>query len=537
MVSATAGRPSPPAMTDGPPFFSDRDTVVSLLETCARDLPDHVVLRGELPMTYADLNRRVNQAAHGLAALGVSPGSHVAVMLGHSLDHVAAFFALMKLGAVQLPINVHLKGEGLAYILGHGEPCLMIADADYADVLAEVLPSRSDLRVVWRGVSTSGSELPDLAQVFANPRIDDPGIPVRDDDLRAILYTSGTTGVSKGVEMTDRMYRAAALGSIWIGNLGPGSVLHFWDPIYHVFGSEVLVLSLMVPVTLVLVPRFSASRLWSEAREAGVTHLHFVGGVLQLLLKQPPSPRDKEHGVRVAWGGGCPVEIWRTFEERFGVVVREGYGMTETSSFSTINTDGHLGSIGRAVAYFDVEVTGEDGSVVPPGAPGELRVRAREPGVIVGSYHKDPVTTAATIRDGWLYTGDIAHADEEGRFFFHGRKKDSLRRRGENVSAWEVERVVDKHPGVEESALVGVKDEFGDEDLKLFVKARSSDVTAPDILAWCVPRLANFQVPRFVAFVQEFRKTPTQRIQKQFLSRSVDDCWDRESRESQGFRA
>jgi crotonobetaine/carnitine-CoA ligase len=330
--------------------------------------------------------------------------------------------------------------------------------------------------------------------------------------------------------MTDRMLRASALGSIWIGDIHPGSVLHFWDPIYHVFGSEVLVLSLMVPVTLALVPRFSASRFWSEVREYGATHVHFVGGVLQLLLKQPPSSDDRSHGAMIAWGGGCPVGIWREFEERFGMQIREGYGMTETSSFSTINTAGKLGSIGKAVDYFEVEIVDDSGAVTRPREVGEIRVAENERGVMVARYHKDTETTATTIRDGWLYTGDLAYRDEDGFIFFLGRKKDSLRRRGENISAWEVERVINDHPAVEESALIGVTNELADEDLKLFVKLKpDQQLSAADLLLWCQPRLATFQIPRFVAFVDEFPKTPTQRIQKQFLSKAVDDgCFDRE---------
>jgi crotonobetaine/carnitine-CoA ligase len=309
----------------------------------------------------------------------------------------------------------------------------------------------------------------------------------------------------------------------------PGSVLHFWDPIYHVFGAEVLVLALMVPVTLHMVPRFSASRFWTEVRDAGASHIHFVGGVLQLLLKQPPSDLDRSHGARIAWGGGCPRDVWAAFEARFGIEIREGYGMTETSSFSTINPGGSragkLGSIGTAVDYFRVEVVDDLGQPCAPGQPGEIRVAETEPGVLTTGYYANPEATAGALRDGWLYTGDIAEMDADGFITYHGRKKDSLRRRGENISAWEVERVVNDHPEIAESALIGVKNEIGDEDLKLFVRRiGGSTLDGATLLSWCADRMARFQVPRLVRFVDDFRKTPTQRIQKQFLSAAMDDC-------------
>jgi carnitine-CoA ligase len=513
-------------------WFSDNESVPLLLERCARERPDQAFCRQDSQrITYAALNSHVNRAAHGLAALGVRRGVHVAVMLGHHFDHITIFFALMKLGAVQVPINVNLKGPGLAYILDHSAPELLVADDEYAESLDPILAERPGIRQVWRDrTHVDRRGFVSIDSVLKHPNETNPRCDVRDDDLRTILYTSGTTGPAKGVEMTDRMLRASALGSIWIGNIQPGNVLHFWDPIYHVFGSEVLVLSLMVPVTLALVPRFSASRLWEEVREYGATHIHFVGGVLQLLLKQPPSELDRRHGAKIAWGGGCPVSIWREFEERFGIEIREGYGMTETSSFSVINTEGKPGSIGKAVDYFDVEIVGDNGAVTEPREIGEIRVTENEPGVMVARYHKDPETTAKTIRDGWLYTGDLAYRDEEGFIFFLGRKKDSLRRRGENISAWEVERVINDHPAVEESALIGVTNELADEDLKLFVKLKTGRALGADeLLRWCEPRLASFQIPRFVAFVDEFRKTPTQRIQKQFLSKAIDDgCFDRD---------
>jgi crotonobetaine/carnitine-CoA ligase len=511
-------------------FFSATDNIVRFLEQREADNPAHVYCRADgVEVTYAGLAQRVRQAANLLHAEGVRPGDHVGVMLSHHLDHIVTFFALMRLGAVQIPVNTALKGMGLAHVLTHAHPSLLVADAEHAPALEEIVVERRDaMRVLWRRPRAEGSSLAEpvlYREADGLPEV--PAAPQADDTVRQILYTSGTTGAAKGVVMPDRMVRAAALGSTWIGRIEPGSVLHFWDPIYHVFGTEVLVLALMVPVTLVMVPRFSASRLWDEARANGVTHIHFVGGVLQLLMKQPESPADRTHGVKIAWGGGCPVELWRAFEERFGVRIHEGYGMTETSSFSTINPEGKLGSVGPAVPYFEVEIVDDAGHALPSGQVGEIRVRGREAGVLVQRYYNNPEATAAALRDGWLYTGDLARMDEEGHVFYIGRKKDSLRRRGENISAWEVERVFNQHPGVEECALIGVRNELADEDLKLFVKPRHTGLTAEALVEWAQPRMAAFQIPRFVAFVDRFQKTPTERIQKQFLSKAIDDCWDR----------
>lgn len=510
-------------------FFSADDNVPKLLADCARRAPEHVYCKAEgVEVTYAGLARRVEQAAALLHARGVRPGQHAAVMLAHHLDHIVTFFALMRLGAVLVPINTALKGAGLAHIFEHAHPDFLVADLAFEAQVAEVIALRgAAMTTIWRRPAEGAGQM-QTALYGGEAPAPAPAVAQSDGTLRQILYTSGTTGLAKGVVMPDRMLRAAALGSTWVGDITPGSVLHFWDPIYHVFGTEVLVLALLVPVTLVMVPRFSASRFWDEARANGCTHVHFVGGVLQLLLKQPPSPGDRTHGVKIAWGGGCPLEVWRAFEERFGVRIHEGYGMTETSSFSTINPEGRLGSIGREVAYFEAQLVDDQGRPTPVGAVGEIRVRGREAGVLVPRYYNNPEATAAALRDGWLYTGDLARQDAEGYYYFLGRKKDSLRRRGENVSAWEVERVFNEHPEVEECALIGVQNEFADEDLKLFVKRRNAALGEAQLIAWAQPRMAAFQVPRFVKFVDAFQKTPTERIQKQFLSKSIDDCWDKE---------
>jgi len=513
-------------------YFSTADHIPRLLRECAQTRPDHVFCRsGDDAWTYAQFNTSVNRLANALLAHGVTPGMRVAVMLAHHVDHAVVFFALAKIGAVNVPINVHLKGAGLAHVIHHSGAAYGIFEDAFADVLQPVVASVAGFRALWRGLQPAGSAMPSLDVLMREGPDDEPTYKAHDDDLRAILYTSGTTGPAKGVQMSDRMFRAAALGSIWIGAITAGNILHFWDPIYHVFGSEVLVLALMRPVTLVFVPRFSASRFLDEVCASRATHLHFVGGVLQLLLKQPPSPRDRAHTLNVAWGGGAPEDVWRAFEARFGVPVREGYGMTETSSFSIINTTSRYGSIGKPVDYFEVDIADDQGHALPANQTGEIRVRQKEPNLLTRGYFRDPKKTADTLRDGWLYTGDLGRRDDEGYFYFLGRKKDSLRRRGENVSAWEVENVVNSHPLIEECALVGVTNEFADQDLKLFVKLKPGvrDFDPAALAVWCGQRMAAFQVPRFVAVVDAFAKTPTQRIQKHTLSTTLDDCWDAEA--------
>src|SRR5690606_25701008 len=177
---------------------------------------------------------------------------------------------------------------------------------------------------------------------------------------------------------------------------------------------------------------------------------HHLGGILQLLLKQPESPQDRAHPVRIAWGGGCPAEIWRPFEERFGVRIHECYGMTEASSFSTANTEGVVGSTGRPLPWFKIEILDRDGKPVPVGTRGEIVLTGLEPDCIFRGYFRNPEASAAALRDGRFHTSDVGSFDEDGRMAFHGRLVDSLRVRGENISAWEIEHVINQHPDIED---------------------------------------------------------------------------------------
>ncbi|MDD9724628.1 AMP-binding protein [Roseovarius sp. SK2] len=502
----------------GPPYFDEEETVASLLETAARDNPDHVYLSwDDGQLTYAGLDAAAGEMAGRLAGAGIKSGDRVGVMLSHHPDHVITFFALAKMGAVLVPINVALRGKSLSYQLSHSQAALLIADRMYEEALAEAEAPR----VLWR--DGAGEFVFSDGATYGAKIADFTGAARHWSDLRIILYTSGTTGMPKGVQMSDRMVQASALSSAWLSDVQQSDVLHFWDPIYHVFGTEVLVMALMVPVRLHMVPRFSASRFWHEVKECGATHVHFVGGMLQLLLKQPEAEIDKTHGARIAWGGGCPVEVWEDFARRYAVEIREGYGMTETSSFSTINIGGPVGSVGKAADFFDVEVMAEDGTPCVDGETGEICVREREPGVLTVGYYNNDAATAEARRGDWFPTGDFGVRNADGYISFKGRKKHSIRRRGENISSAQVEMAINDHPQVSETAVIGVKDDMGDEELKVYVlPADPADLDIPAIAEWCKGQMAAFQVPRFWAVVDSFPKTPTQRIQKHLLPQTQE---------------
>ncbi|MCP5151905.1 MAG: AMP-binding protein [Chromatiales bacterium] len=512
-------------------IIRDDITVSGMLEAARRRDPARLYLRfGSTALSVGELAERVEALAGGLHRIGLRSGDRVPVMLANSVDHVVLFFALQRLGVVQVPVNTGLRADGLAYLLRHCDPRWVVAEVGYSDQVRAALAEVDLAGVLWRGGMPAASGPVDAA---LEPLLDGPGDapPASADPSRVmgILYTSGTTGPPKGVQVTDKMLRAAAWACAQAADARAGDTLLMWEPIYHIGGSQVLVLALEHAVTLGMVERFSASRYWSEVRELGATQIHYLGGILQILLRQPPRPDDRDHPARVAYGGGAPAAVWRDFADRFGVQVREVYGMTEASSFTSINTDGRFDCTGRPAPYFDVRIADADGHAVAVGTRGEILVREREPGLITPGYFRNPEATARALRDGWLHTGDVGWLDEDGYLHYAGRTKDAIRHRGENVSAWEVERVVDQHPQVQESAVIGVTDELGDESIKLLVKPTAGSVLEPAaLLAWCETRLAAFQVPTYLAFVDDFERTATQRIRKETLARGTEDCWRRE---------
>lgn len=513
-MRARTGAPGPTADAVIP---DTDDGFLPRFRAAAAAEPERVFARIDGAVTFGALKRMADGVASGLARRGVGAGSRVAAMLRNGRLPLALLHALAALGAVWVPLNAEARGASLRHVLDHAEPCLVLAETDLLPVIAA------------SGATLAGVPLLDAAAaevqgwLAAGDRFDSAAPPA--DAPFGILYTSGTTGRPKGVIVTHRMLRLAGEAVAFVSGVADGDVMLVWEPLYHIGGAQLIVAPLLRRVELAFVPRFSASRFWHDAAASGATHIHYLGGILQMLMAQPPGPHERAHRVRIAWGAGCPADAWRAIEARFGLSLRECYGMTEASSITTWNADGTPGVIGRPVPWFSVTLSDAEGRAAQRG---EIVVRTHLPGALFPGYFRNPEATAAALRDGALHTGDLGMWDDAGNLVYAGRLADSVRCRGENVSAWEVEHVAAAHPAVAACAMIGVPAEIGEQDIKLFVQRRpGATLTAPELARWLAARLAPYQTPRYIAFVESFPRTPSERIAKHALPPGREECWDR----------
>lgn len=498
-------------------------TLADELDRAAAERPHGIFLRmdGE-DVTYLDCSARVLRRARQLWAVGLRSGQAVALLMDNSIEQVVTWFALSRLGAVHAPINPALAGAMLEHTFTTADPVLVIVDDAY-----------------WRAAETASGGMRRVLTATEIARlpydvaveVEVAAIVCSDIDTATLLFTSGTTGPAKACALSHRyLVRGGQLHARALG-LTQDDVLFCPFPLFHIDAATLTVsAALAVRGTAALARRFSASGFWPEVRRTGATVFNFMGATLAILWKREPSPEDCTHGVRLAWG--VPMPQWQQgFEKRFGFPLYQLYGSTDAgiSAYDPIDARRRPGRAGRVLPEYEVRI---DTTRRRPGdraGVGEILIRGREPGLVMNGYYRDEEATANTIRDGWVRTGDLGELDDDGYLAFHGRLSDSLRRRGENISAFEVEELVASHPDVLEVAALGVPSDLTEEEvLVCVVRHPGATVTAPQIRAHCLDHGPAFMAPRYVRFVDELPKTPTQKTEKFRLRQDgiTTDTWD-----------
>ncbi|MCW2983207.1 MAG: hypothetical protein JWR63_777 [Conexibacter sp.] len=507
-------------------------TVTAVLDARAALTPDAPFVHFDgTDRTFAEAVAAAERAADALASLGIARGSRVALMLPNSLAFLDLWFGSALLGAVMVPVNTGLKGDGLRYILEHSRSEVAFVEASLADAFDASLGSDLQLPAFVRGAGRS--EHPTIDALLAGGHPAAARANLAPSDLASILYTSGTTGLPKGVRNGHNAYATAAFEFTQrIAQVQPDDVLYTSLPLFHVNAQMLTTMGALVcGRPMVLAPRFSASGFFDDARRHGATIFNYIGAMLTMLAKQPVRPDDADNPLRVAIGGAAPAELWPAFEQRFGLQIREIYGLTETATFCVGSPpdDVRVGKLGVPVSWAEVEVRRPDGTVADHGEAGEIVVRSTLPDVLFQGYDGNPEATAAAMAGGWFHSGDRGRRDPDGYLVFLDRLKDSIRRRGENISSYEVERIVNSHPDVQESAAVAVPSELGEDEVMIVVVPRASATIDPEeLVAFCAERMAAFMVPRFVQQRDALPKTATERVQKFSLrDAGPGEAWDR----------
>ena len=514
-----------------------------LLEEKAAKLGDtpFLMFRDEA-LSYQEMDRNANRVANFLASLGGGPGQGLAIVMKNSPRWLDVFYGLEKLGMYAIPVNNALRGDQLGYILDNCDARLLAIDHDllpYYQAVADRAPGIETV-LVNAEEAPEGFELPqgtvDLAGAYGpGSSTTRPNVRANPDDLCVIMYTSGTTGLPKGVVYRYRSTNVKALSILTRILMKKGDVAYTCFPLFHANALFLTVTTAMHGEGRVaLGERFSASRFWDELRRYRVTTFNGIGAVLPILMKQPRRPDDSDNDVRVVVSAGCPADIWRDFEERFGLKIFEGYGAVDGGSVLITNFGtAPVGSMGKPLGS-KIRIIDGEGQDVEPGTPGELICYAGESKGSV-EYFKNADATSDKVRDGWIYTGDLVYTDPKGYVYFVGRNTESMRRRGENVSAYEVENAILQHPDVLECAVYAVPSELAEDDIMVtLVPLEGSSVDPAALPGFLNDRLAKFAIPRYYRVVDALPKTETHRVIKKDLEKLgvTDDTFDSESEAS-----
>lgn len=517
------------------------ETVGTLLANRAKKNKNKIYMYfQDRQVSYAEMDAGANKMANVFKKQGIEKGDHVALILPNCPEYLFCWFGLARIGAVTVTMNVQFKGESLQQLIKNSEAKLIVVATDFLPQYQEIEPNVPGKRKLVFDPTGQASASPDsLNRLFneapSTPPTDIP--PIDDIDPLIITFTSGTTGLPKLVRNSHRSFIAAARDMSFYVKISPNDRIYCALPLYHVNPQAYCVLNALVSNAGVIVaPRFSASKFWDDVRKYQATAFSYVGAVLPILLTQPERPDDKDVPARKCFGGGAPKDVYEKVSQRFNVELFELYGMSETGTWNTIPRlgQGKAGTVGKIRRGFEIKIFDDRDNEVPVGEIGEFVVRPKKPYIMFDGYYNSPEETMKCSSNWWFHTGDLGKVDEEGYYYFLGRKKESIRRGGENIPPYDIEREINKHPAVLESAAYGIKDPVMEEEIMVAVVVRPGQkVTPEEIIAWAEPRLPKFMVPRYIEFMEALPKSASEKIQKIALKKRgvTPNTWDRQKQQ------
>jgi carnitine-CoA ligase len=483
--------------------------------------------------SFAEALEMAARLGGALHAAGIGRGDHVAVICGNRPELLQVYLGCGWIGAVTVPINTASRGAQLAHILANCQAKLLVLHADLVPALETLDVVPSSLRAIWL-IGEADLPAPWLRPMgFPAPAAPVPEAEIGPGDTVAILYTSGTTGVSKGVCCPHAQYFWWGVNTARLLGLRGDDVLLTTLPLFHTNALNTFYQALLTGAALVVEPRFSASGFAASLGRHGATVTYLLGAMVPILLSRPASEHDRAHRVRIALAPGVPERFHPEFRERFGFALLDGYGSTETNFVLGCTRPGQrAGTMGPVVDGFEARVVDDADNALPDSVAGELALRANEPFAFATGYFGMPEKTVEAWRNLWFHTGDRVARDADGYFRFIDRMKDAIRRRGENISSYEVEQVLLSHPDVTEAAAFPVRSELAEDEVMVAIVPRDGHMLTPAALAeYCKGRMPAFAIPRFIEFLTALPMTENGKVQKfRLRERGVAAAtWDRET--------
>ena len=503
------------------------------LETAARARSNEPWLHfidGET-FTYREIWQRIEGVCGGLRGFGVKPGDRVALMLENTPEFLATWFGTLRLGAIAVPINCNAKGFLLEHYLRLPTPSVVVVEEEFAGPVSLAMAAiQSTAPLVVVGQPAAG------AHAFADVMRASPGEmpPLALADPAVIMFTSGTTGPSKGILFSHHFLANFAHLAVRTFGFTRQDMIYSVLPFFH---ANALVLmtcgALLVGAPVTIARRFSLSRFWRDAVACGGTVTSMLGSMATLLFQQSPSPIEREHRITRSMLVPAPAEYYDIMTQRFGIVPLDMYGQSDAGILISPCFGGDVkpGSCGRVLDGYECRLVDDNDEDVPVGTPGECIVRPLRPGMISDGYWGMPEKTVEAWRGLWLRTGDLLRHDEEGWYYFVDRKRDAIRRRGENISSFEVEQPFRSHPAIEDVAAYPIRSELTEDDVAIAVVTKDGVTLEPlELLRFVEEKLPYFCLPRFVTFMQSLPMTPTHKVRKEALVKLgiTATTWDRQ---------